>query len=112
MSRPVVTIGDRTFTVTVVPVVATGTSRKLLSGSGVVLSWNWAEPTGTAAGGVQLYDGGDTTGVPILHVRLAQGTSESGDAGPYGVPFDVGLYADVTTGEVDGTVVVGREGNV
>ena len=77
----------------------------ILLGFGIKLfGWSVRNPSGSVAAVMDLYDGTDSTGVPVFTINLATAASDSKWFGPNGIQMNNALYANVTAGEVKGSV--------
>jgi hypothetical protein len=79
-------------------------SQQLMTGPGLIIGVSLAQVTGAGKTVGYLYDGTDTTG--NLLAALAANTSTGITYAPCapGIPFDRGLYINVTTGQLTITV--------
>jgi hypothetical protein len=81
------------------------TSALLLLGFSVdVYGWSLKNPSTSTAADIDLYDTPDGTGVPALPIQIPSSTTDTKWFGPNGVRFHNALYANVTTGEVKGSI--------
>lgn len=73
----------------------------------VLLGWSIRETTGVGSAVVILRDGGDATADEVGSVTLAAGASVR-DLFPFGISLTKGLYLDVQSGAVAGTIYLGN----
>lgn len=66
--------------------------------------WSMSNPSGSVAASIDLYDGADGSGTPFLTVKLATSADDIRWFGPNGIRLNNALYANVTAGEVKGSV--------
>lgn len=71
-----------------------------------VLSYNFEESTGAASAVVDIYDGTNTGGIRLRRIALASGQSKEGSIDPPYVPTLAGLWINVTSGSVSGTITI------
>jgi hypothetical protein len=81
-----------------------GTGALLLGFAVDVYGWSLKNPSTSTAADIDLYDGPDTSGVAALPVQIPNSTTDTKWFGPNGVRFHNGVYANVTTGEVKGSL--------
>lgn len=74
--------------------------------SGVLLLHATLETTGTSPAGYNLYDGDGAGGQLMLPIALSAGESTRDVFPRHLLPFYQGLYYDLTSGAVEGVVVV------
>jgi len=86
------------------PFAATGSDGQLALGSFVLRGWSIIESTGSAAAIANLLDGQDATGPLIAGIQLAQATSSTVVIPGSGVLIRTGVYLDVVSGSVRGTL--------
>ena len=78
---------------------------KLLLGFSVdIYGWSLKNVSTSTAADIDLYDGTDTSGVPALPIQIPSSTTDTKWFGPNGVRFYNAVYANVTTGEVKGSI--------
>lgn len=83
-----------------------------LNGTGVVLlgfacdifGWQLRNPSGSTAAVMDIYDGGDASGTVALPFNLPSNGNTEAWFGPNGIRFENGVYANVTAGEVKGSI--------
>lgn len=81
------------------------TGKALVAFSVVLYGYTLVNPSGAATAAINLYDGTDTSSAePILPLTFAVSESLSDWFGPNGILFKNGVYANVTSGEVKGSV--------
>lgn len=78
----------------------------LVGGASYVLGWSLREATGGAGAQVELYDGTSTDGMLAATITLAANESTRDLIPAPGLLFDVGLFVDVSGGEVAGSLWV------
>jgi hypothetical protein len=76
----------------------------LLLGRGCVTYLEAYETTGSASGGVTIYDGGSSNGQQLFDYTLTEGESTSEFLGLHWVQFTEGLYLVTNTGSVAGSL--------
>lgn len=86
-----------------ITVPATG-SQRVLGGPSLLMGWSFLETTGTASASVEVWDGADTTAQLVAVVSLVAGESTRDWLGPGGVYCSEGLFVNVLTGAVRGTL--------
>lgn len=79
---------------------------QLLTGSGQLLYFNMREPTGSAGGVVELYDGTSTASQRICSIGLPSGVSDTEQFNDNGIPFEHGLFKHMVTGAAVVTVLL------
>jgi hypothetical protein len=84
----------------------TGTLQ-VITGAGTLLLQVIEETTGTAAARYELWDGTDTGGEYIGPWTILSGQSFDNNYSLYGIPFRHGLFLNVTTGSIGGSMVIG-----
>lgn len=85
-------------------VPTTTASRLLAQGRWIVYGWSFRETTGAAAAIWELYDGYDDTGELVASTGLAQATSDSQALMDVGVLMERGVYLNVVSGSITGSV--------
>ncbi len=70
----------------------------------ILVGWALIEATGAASAEVDFRDGQDATGSMLAPVALSPGQSVRDTLPPGGVAADAGLFAQVVSGSVRGTV--------
>lgn len=73
-----------------------------------LMGWSFAETTGAAAATFDVYDGLDATGILIAAITLPVGGSIQNYLGPWGIMLRTGLFLDMLTGSVKGSVWLGK----
>lgn len=73
-----------------------------------LMGWSVSETTGLAAASFDLYDGLDATGIMIASIALTAGQSTRDYLGPWGIMLRTGLFLDMLTGTVKGSVWLGK----
>ena len=86
------------------PIATTTTDTTPITGTLVLFGWTWIETTGSAAAGVELYDGSSTGGALIVPVALNQGESTRDLWGHPGLHVQTGLFLHVTSGSIKGSL--------
>lgn len=71
-----------------------------------VLFWAFRETTGSAGATFRLRDGSDTGGEIIAPFALLKGGSTRDWMGPQGIPCRAGVYLEMLSGSVEGSVTV------
>jgi hypothetical protein len=80
-------------------------SSRLLLGFAVDLyGWSLKNLSTSTAADIDLYDGTDTSGVAALPVQIPSSSTSTVWFGPNGVRFHNAVFANVTTGEVKGSL--------
>lgn len=69
-----------------------------------LMGYSMIESTGAAAATVNIYNGADASGQLVATIALASGASTTKHFGDLGVECDTGLYVDVATGSVKGSI--------
>lgn len=77
------------------------------TGGGVIVGQIMVETTGSAGAAYDLYDGNGTGGQAIGPWTLLASQSFDNTYTLYGLPFFNGLYMNVTSGSVRGSVLIG-----
>ena len=76
----------------------------LVGGSGCVTWHSTYETTGTAAASYALYDQGTSSGQQLAYVTLSAGQSTRDYVALHALPFLGGLWLDVVSGSVGGSI--------
>lgn len=76
----------------------------IISGDALGVYFNVTESSGAAPAQVEFFDGMDSKGTSLGVINLAAGTSVQDNWGPYGVYCTRGLFMNVNSGAVFGTV--------
>ena len=92
---------------TKITIPATTGTLQVVTGFGVVLALVVEEPTGGAGSRFELWDGNDTGGEYIGPFTLTAGQSFDNTYPPVGLVFRNGLFLNVTSGSVAGSVEIG-----
>lgn len=71
-----------------------------------VLSYNVEESTGSGAAVIDIYDGTSTGGIRLSRINLAAAESKEDSFDPPYMPAHGGLWINVTSGSVSGTVLI------
>lgn len=87
-----------------VPIATTTTDEKLVGGASILTFYNFTETTGSASAEVELYDGDDATGALIVNVTLNQGESTRDPLPKPGLGCRQGLFLNVVSGSIKGSV--------
>jgi hypothetical protein len=66
--------------------------------------WTLKNPSGSTAAVIDLYDSPDGTGTPVFPLTIPTSATLEAWFGPNGVRLNNALYANVTAGEVKGSV--------
>jgi len=88
-------------------VPTTTSTAQLYTGFGTILFLIMEETTGSAAARFELWDGAGTSGEYIGPWTLASGQSFDNAYPSHGIPFRSGIYLNVTSGSVAGSIVIG-----
>lgn len=81
------------------------TSSLLLLGFAVdIYGWSIKNTSTSTAADIDLYDGADSTGQPALPIQIPSSSTDTKWFGPNGVRFNNAVFANVTTGEVKGSL--------
>ena len=80
------------------------TSLLLLGFSVDIYGWSLKNVSTSTAADIDLYDGTDTSGVPALPIQIPSSSTDTKWFGPNGVRFHNAVFANVTTGEVKGSI--------
>lgn len=78
----------------------------LYSGNGRIIYRSFRETTGAAAAQVDIYDGSNDTGPLIDQDYIAQSTVVRQHFLPHGLEFHNGLFIDVDSGTLTGSIVI------
>lgn len=81
-----------------------GTALLLLGFGVIVYGWSLKNVSTSTAADIDLYDGADSSGVPALPIQIPSSSTDTKWFGPNGVKFNNAVYANVTTGEVKGSL--------
>lgn len=81
-----------------------GTSLLLLGFSADIFGWAIENPSGSVAAAMDLYDGADSTGTSVFPIKLATSALDVKWFGPNGIRFNNALFANVTAGEIKGSI--------
>lgn len=81
-----------------------GAAMQLLGFSADIFGWALENPSGSVAASIDLYDSADGSGTVVFPIKLATNGVDTRWFGPNGVRFENALYANVTAGEVKGSV--------
>lgn len=84
----------------------TTVSQPVETGSLWVTGWSFIETTGAAPATLVLVDGGDANGQPVAFISLLAGQSVRDLIASWPLQFQVGVFAKVTAGSVQGSVWV------
>lgn len=82
-----------------------GTATALTQFATIVYGWVLANPSGSVAATMNVYDSADGSGTIVMPFSLASSESISDWYGPNGVLFRNAVYANVTAGEVKGCLL-------
>lgn len=88
-----------------IPLPSLAASQILYSGRCLLTGYS-LQNNGTAAGGVNLLNGQDTTGLIAVILPLTAQQAVSNTAGTMGVLMDMGVYAQITTAVIRGSVYI------
>lgn len=76
----------------------------IVGGSGCI-TWHSAyETTGSASAAYSLFDTGDTSGQQLMYVTLSSGQSTRDYIGLHALPFLSGLFLEVESGAIGGSI--------
>lgn len=81
--------------------LATGASFALGGGPGRLMGLSLRETTGAAGAQVEVVDGTDSQGEPVMTVALSPGESTREWFGPHGILLERGCFYQVNSGTVD-----------
>jgi hypothetical protein len=79
-------------------------SQRVEGGDAIIMGWGLLETTGAAAAVVEIYDGFDATAQLVVAVALTAGQSTRDWLGPNGILVTEGIFVNVISGTVRGTV--------
>lgn len=88
----------------VIPVGVTTAGLLLMGPRAILYGWTFRETTGTAAAEVRIRNGQSASGVLAASIGLAEGASVSQGAADPGMLMDGGVYLEVVSGSVEGSV--------
>lgn len=88
-------------------VTASGASARVATSPTRLMGFMLCESTGAAPAKVRLWDGADTSGELVGAVSLVAGGNAREFFGPQGVGLSQGLFVEVVTGAVEGTMLLG-----
>ena len=89
----------------VIPVPATAQSVAVDGASGRLVFYSWRETTGAAGAVFRLWDGSSNQGAMLLTFSLTAGESVREIPGMHTVPYEVGLFLEIVSGTVEGSVI-------
>jgi len=72
----------------------------------ILFGYSLYETTGSATAQVNIYNGGDTGGQLVLPISLGKSQSAEDWFGPQGLIMDVGIFVNVASGTVNGSLFV------
>ena len=81
-----------------------GTALLLVGFSVNVYGWSLKNVSTSTAADIDFYDGADASGVPALPIQIPASQTDTKWFGPNGIRFNNAVYANVTTGEVKGSL--------
>lgn len=81
-----------------------GVTLLLLGFSVDVYGWALENPSGSVAAAIDFYDSADGTGTSVFPIKLASSGTDTKWFGPNGIRFNNALFANVSAGEVKGSV--------
>jgi hypothetical protein len=67
--------------------------------------WSLRNMSGAAAAVIDIYDGTDASGIPVFPLVIPANVTAEAWFGPNGVHMKNGVYANVTTGEIKGSIL-------
>lgn len=73
-----------------------------------LMGWSMRNLSSSTLATIDIYDGPDTSGTPIMCVNLAASTSSNPWFGDAGIRFDNAIYINVTAQEVKGSLFFRR----
>lgn len=79
-------------------------SYQLLQGAGLVTAMSFGEDSGSGASHAYLHDGTDTTGYIVACIFCIENAGFSMGPGMPGIPYYDGLYFEMNTGLLKGTI--------
>lgn len=88
-------------------VTGAGGSARVTTSPTRLMGFLLCEATGAAPAKIRLWDGADTSGEPVGAIALAAGANAREFFGPQGIGLTQGLFVEVVTGLVEGTVLIG-----
>lgn len=88
----------------VLPFATTSTDLTLLTGPFILRGWAFKETTGSAAATFELYDGPDDTTVLVVPINLATSESTRDWLTGNGIIIRTGLFLEMLTGSIKGTI--------
>lgn len=77
-----------------------------IGGYVILYGYSLQESTGLAGAQVNLFDGADTTGLRAIPIPLGPGMAAEDWFGPQGVHFRSGVFAQIATGAVVGSIFI------
>jgi hypothetical protein len=81
-----------------------GVTLQLLGFAVDMFGWALENPSGSVAAKIDIYDSPDGTGVPVFPLALATSAMDIKWFGPNGIRMNNAVYANVTAGEVKGSL--------
>ena len=75
-----------------------------ITGKGVYIGFSFRETSGSATATIRVYDGTTAAGTLLDTIQLTAAESAREWYGPQGIRFTSGLYVDVVTGDIEGSV--------
>ena|ERR1700749_1208473 len=81
-----------------------GTGALLIGFGSDIYGWSFKNMSTSTAADIDLYDGPDASGIAAIPVQIPASQTDTKWFGPNGVRFKNGVYANVTTGEVKGSL--------
>lgn len=100
---------DFTDRVVVQSINSQAASGPLFSPGGTLAGWSLTEDTGAAPAVARLIDGSGLSGSLIAKISLAAGASSVVRPGVGGWPFGVGLFLQIDSGTLAGSVAIERD---
>ena len=87
--------------------VANPPTSAILDNSGGWLTWfAWQETSGVSSAAFQLIDGSTAAGRLLCPVSLNPSESTRDWIGPHALPYETGLYLNVISGTIEGSLIV------
>ena len=78
---------------------------QLLGYSCDVYGWSLKNLSSSAVATIDIYDSADGTGIPVFPIVIAANGVSAEWFGPNGVRFNNAVYANVTAGEIKGSIL-------
>jgi hypothetical protein len=91
-----------------IPVPTTTADTQVVNTECRLIGFTFAETTDSAVAEVQLFDGHDENGVLVAPIKIASGASMLSNCGLSGWPITAGIYLEVLSGSVQGSITIGH----